>query len=244
MLQSYNNFLIRHKIRQSDIVFLKRFNVKNKISLSLQCKKKQMNQQEITKEEINLLPTAVFEGKIIVIDNTSSLKKAMRALDKEEKVGFDTETRPAFEKGVRHKVSLVQIATNDVCYLFRLNILNGIPKILADFLNSTKCKKIGLSLRDDFLMLNRHEKLNQESFIDLQKIVGNYGIESLSLQKIFALLFKQKISKYQRLTNWEAATLTAAQKRYAATDAWATLKIYEFISKMDKIETFNKHLSP
>ena len=151
-------------------------------------KKKQMNQREITKEEINLLPIAVFKGKIIVIDNINNLKKAVFALDKEETVGFDTETRPVFEKGVRHKVSLLQIATNEVCYLFRLNILNGIPKLLADFLNSTKCKKIGLSLRDDFLLLNRYKKLNQESFIDLQKIIGNYGIEHLSLQKIFAFL--------------------------------------------------------
>ena len=57
-------------------------------------------------------------------------------------------------------------------------------------------------------------------------MVGNYGILDLGLQKIFAICFGKKISKSQRLTNWETDRLTPEQARYAATDAWATLLIY------------------
>ena len=38
-------------------------------------------------------------------------------------------------------------------------------------------------------------------------------------QKIYAILFQKKISKGQRLTNWEADVLTDSQKKYAALDA-------------------------
>ena len=182
------------------------------------------------------MPVAAFKGKIVVVDNKKSLFKALQLLEKEKMVGFDTETRPSFEKGTRHKVSLMQIATDKVCFLFRLHELNGIPKELETFLNSTDCKKIGLSLRDDFHLLNRHKKLNRDSFIDLQSIIRDYGIQELSLKKMFAILFNRKISKSQRLTNWENKELSDAQKRYAATDAWAVLKIYERISTMKKSE--------
>lgn len=190
----------------------------------------------ITKEEINELPVALFDGKIIVVDNKSSFKKAIFDLKKQKIVGFDTETKPSFAKGVSHKVALIQIATEKVCYLFRLNLI-GIPLELEKFLGNKSIKKIGLSLHDDMLALNKRARIYPENFIDLQKIVADYGIEEMSLQKMYALIFKKKISKTQRLSNWEAAELSEAQMHYAAMDAWACREIYLHLLPLKKIKT-------
>ena len=71
------------------------------------------------------------------------------------------------------------------------------------------------------------DPLHPEGFIELQQMVKRYQITDMSLQKIYAILFQQKISKGQQLTNWEAPQLTESQQRYAAIDAWACLRIYE-----------------
>lgn len=187
----------------------------------------------ITKEEINQMPLSSFAGKIVIVNNKFELVEAIEYLKKQEIIGFDTETKPAFSKGVTNKVALMQISTDKVCYLFRLNRI-GFPPELEKLLRNKKIKKIGLSLRDDFSALNKRKIFSPESFIDLQTIVHNYGISDLSLQKIYALLFGEKISKSQRLSNWETDVLSESQQRYAATDAWASLKIYLKLMEMNQ----------
>ena len=103
----------------------------------------------------------------------------------------------------------------------------GFSPELAAFLENQNITKVGLSLKDDFMMLRGISAFTPKGFVDIQSIIDNYGIGEKSLQKIYAILFGKKISKSQRLSNWEADVLTDAQKRYASTDAWATLKIYE-----------------
>ena len=127
-------------------------------------------------------------------------------------------------------MSLIQISTEDTCFLFRLNYLKGIPASLLNFLNSEETIKVGLSLRDDFGAIRKRSALNPGNFIDLQDFVKPFGIQEASLQKIYAILFSKKISKGQRLTNWEATHLTEPQQRYAALDAWACLKIYNYLN--------------
>jgi ribonuclease D len=129
---------------------------------------------------------------------------------------------------------LLQIATTDTCFLFRLNRI-GMPVSLQDFLISDVLK-IGLSLKDDFMVLRRRRDVHAEegNWIELQDYVKRFGIEDRSLQKIFANLFEQKISKAQRLSNWEAETLTESQINYAATDAWACVEIYNCLAEMEQ----------
>ena len=158
----------------------------------------------ITKEEIAKLTVEEFKGRIITILSKEEADKAVEYLLRFPIVGFDTETRPSFKKGQHYKISLMQISTDDTCFLFRLNHI-GIPESLEKFLKSSSTLKIGLSLRDD--------------------------IEDASLQKIYAILFQKKISKGQRLTNWEADVLTDSQKKYAALDAWACLRIYNLLNQ-------------
>ena len=184
----------------------------------------------ISKEEISLLEIEEFPGRIIVIDTEKDADKAVEYLLQFEAVGFDTETRPSFKKGTRYKISLMQISTDEACFLFRLNRI-GIPQPLEDFMVNDKILKIGLSLRDDFGAIRKRTDIKPANFLDLQNYVGQFGIEDASLQKIYAILFDKKISKGQRLSNWEADVLTEQQKKYAALDAWACLKIYNQLNK-------------
>ena len=186
----------------------------------------------IDKNEISTMPTVTFEGRIITIDTASAVEQAMIALSGESYVGIDTETRPSFRKGVQHDVSLIQLSTPDTCFLIRLN-RTGMPDSLVAFLENKRIAKIGLSLHDDYQGLCKRRKFKAGNFIDLQKEVGKYGIEEMSLQKIFAIIFGQRISKSQQLSNWENDVLTDKQKQYAATDAWACLKIYKELKQID-----------
>jgi ribonuclease D len=172
------------------------------------------------------MPTEEYKGRIIVIDQKKDANLAIEYLSKHMKVGFDTETRPSFRKGQRFKIALLQLATEDVCFLFRLNKI-GIPHSLETFLSNDSILKIGLSLRDDFGAIRRRTNAELSNFLDLQDYVGRFGITDASLQKIYAILFRKKISKGQRLTNWEAETLSESQKKYAALDAWACLVIHD-----------------
>ena len=124
----------------------------------------------------------------------------------------------------------MQISTDEACFLFLLNRI-VIPQSLEDFLVNDKILKIGLSLRDDFGAMRKRTDIKPANFLDLQNYVGQFGIEDASLQKIYAILFDKKISKGQRLSNWEADVLTEQQKKYAALDAWACLKIYNQLNQ-------------
>lgn len=181
--------------------------------------------KSITKEEIAILPKEEFAGRIIVIQNEKEAEKAVAYLSEFPIVGFDTETRPSFKKGQSNKVALIQLATDDTCFLFRLNRID-IPACLVGFLTDSAIRKIGLSLKDDFGAMRKRSEMTPAGFLDLQDYVGGFGIEEASLQKIYAILFGKRISKGQRLTNWEADILSDAQKKYASLDAWACLKIY------------------
>lgn len=189
-------------------------------------------QPTIDKKLISEMPKEVFPGRIIIIYTEEDARKAVSYLNRCPVVGVDTETRPSFKKGKINKVALLQISTVDTCFLFRLNRI-GIPDFLEEFLQNDTLK-IGLSLRDDFSMLRRANNKDPKvgNWIELQDYVQRFGINEKSLQKIYAILFGKKISKNQRLSNWEADVLTEAQQQYAATDAWATLRIYKELEKL------------
>lgn len=180
----------------------------------------------ISKESLADLPVEVFDGRIIVIQSEEEAEKACAFLEKCDIIGFDTETRPAFKKGVTHKIALMQLSTDDTCFLFRMNVI-GLPDCLVHLLTNKNLKKIGLSLKDDFSAIRKRKPIIPSNFIELQTFVKRYGIEDNSLQRIYGILFGKRISKGQRLSNWEADVLSDAQKMYAAIDAWACLRIYK-----------------
>lgn len=187
--------------------------------------------EKIDKAEVAEMEVVTFDGRIIVIQTELEAEKAVNYLLTQPMVGIDTETRPSFKRGVIHKVALLQVSTYDTCFLFRLNMIGMCPPIVR-LLSHPTLVKVGLSLKDDIHMLHQVGEFPSNNFIDLQNMVGQVGIRDMSLQKIYANLFGMKISKRQRLTNWEVDVLNDAQKAYAAIDAWACLKIYDRIEEL------------
>lgn len=98
--------------------------------------------------------------------------------------------------------------------------------------------KVGISLHDDIHMMSQRHAFTPRNFIDLQTIVGELGIEDRALRKLYANLFHQKISKAQQLSNWEADILTEPQKRYAATDAWSCINLYNEIVRLKETHDY------
>lgn len=189
-----------------------------------------MFRPKIEKEELAQLEAEHYTGTIRVVQCDAEAVKAVSFLAKQKILGFDTETKPSFAKGKSNAVCLVQLSTNDTCFLFRLKE-NNCLEILKPLFENKDILKIGLSLKDDFHAVQKQMEFTPAGFVDLQPYVKQFGIEDNSLSKIFAIIFNKRISKSQRLTNWEADFLTDKQKSYAALDAWATLRIYEELEK-------------
>lgn len=183
------------------------------------------------KTKIASLPRALFGGKIVVVVSEYEAEKAVDYLLSQPILGIDTETRPSFKKGSHYTVSLLQVASHEVCFLFRLNHTGFTPAIKR-LVEDKTVMKVGLSLHDDIMSLHKLAEFEPGSFLDLQKHVNEIGVEDLSLQKLYANLMGMKISKTQRLTNWEADVLNEKQKLYAATDAWACIMLYEELERL------------
>lgn len=179
----------------------------------------------IDKETLQSLETAVFPGKIVLLDAQEISPEIETVLRSEKLWGFDTESKPVFQKGAKNRIALIQMSTQDTCYLIRLH--RQFPEVLKDIFNDASIVKVGLSSKDDFLQLRSIcKELNPQNVVEIQSIVKSYGIEDMSLQKIYAILFGKRISKTQRLSNWQAPELSEAQQQYAAMDAWAVREIY------------------
>lgn len=180
----------------------------------------------ISKDLVHWMPVAQFTGEVIVVDEINKIHDAIVYLSGQKLLGIDTESRPSFTRGVHYPTALVQVATEERCYLFRLNRI-GMPAGLIQIFIDPKICKVGLAFRDDLNGLRRLHNFTPKNCVDIQQMVARYGILDLGLQKIFAICFGKKISKAQQLTNWENPTLSPEQARYASTDAWATLLIYK-----------------
>ena len=181
--------------------------------------------KSITDEEVTELPLSFFEGKIHLIEKVEQMTAAVNYLKQQPILGFDTETRPTFKKGQNHQVALLQLSTADEAFLIRTNLIGlspGLIKVLA----SPSILKIGAAIRDDIKILQRIAPFKPGGFIELQEMVKEFGIENFSLKKLAAIVSGVRISKSQRLTNWEASILTEQQQIYAATDAWIAYHIY------------------
>lgn len=161
------------------------------------------------------------------------MTQACRYLSTQAVIGFDTETRPSFTAGRINRVALLQLSTADRCYLIRLCKFHLLPAPVVELLENESVLKVGAAVSGDLVGLNRISAVNARGFVDLQNEVKRFGIENFSLRKMSAIVLGERVSKAQRLSNWEASVLTAQQMLYAATDAWVCLRIYEALRKAE-----------
>ena len=185
-----------------------------------------MYKENITTEELAEHELSWFKGEIVLVDNLKTFYKVFPRLLKSDLLGFDTETRPTFKKGKKNSVSLIQLSTEDLACLFRINKI-GIPNELVDLLSDHAIIKAGVAVHDDIRFLKVVRKFAPEGFVDLQTLVKDFGIQSSGLKKLAAIVLGFRISKRQQVTDWEAEHLSEAQQIYAATDAWVCHQIYK-----------------
>ena len=190
---------------------------------------------KISNELTAQLPAIEFPGEIRVIEHARQIAAACKYLAQQPILGFDTETRPSFRPGVSFRVSLLQLSSPERCYLFRLNRF-ALIKPITDLLGDPALKKIGADVAGDLRSLRQLRKFRDGGFVDLQTIAPRWGIEEKSLRKLSAIVLGQRVSKAQRLSNWEATSLTDKQQLYAATDAWVCTRIYERLMQTPPLE--------
>lgn len=205
-----------------------------------------MFKNSITPEEIEQLQLASFKGKIKVINRLGlDFMLAVRYLKKQRVIGFDTESRPCFSPNQPHYgVSLLQLSGEDEAFLFRIKLMGGIPKPLRNILSNKNILKVGAAVNDDVHGLRKHHDFEPGGFVDLQKIVWEYGIKDKSVKKMSAIILGVRISKTQQLSNWEAVELSDSQQLYAATDAWICREMYKLLMKSEKHPLTPEEMAP
>lgn len=193
---------------------------------------KQILYRKTDKSYAATLPRYSYDGPITVVDNAEQVADTVETLRKQGDIfGLDTETRPSFRRGEAHLVALLQVASREACYLFRLN-KTGLPQELADWLADPSVIKVGLALDNDIPSLRRRRDFTPHGFLDLQKLVSELGIEDMALRKLYANVFGRCISKSAKLSNWEAHELDTSQQQYAATDAVTCLHLYDRLTEL------------
>lgn len=191
--------------------------------------------ESITPKELEKLEYASFPGKIQVIDSVGAdFNRAIAYLRSQKIIGFDTETRPCFSQNQpRYGVALLQLSGPEKAYLFRVNKI-GMHRRLCNILADPKIIKVGAAVHDDIRGLQKHRDFKAEGFVDLQKIVWEWGIRDKAVKKMAAIILGYRISKTQQLSNWEAEELSESQCKYAATDAWVCREMYLKLMKSEK----------
>lgn len=198
---------------------------------------------KVDKAMISQLKRVEFYGKIYVVTSPVEAEHVVDYLLSQPILGFDTETRPAFEKGKRYYCSLLQVSTRTDCFLFRLNKTGLCPAVVR-LLGDEQVTKVGLAWNNDMLSLRQLGNFKSGRFIDLQDMVRELGIEDQSLVKIYANLFGERISKAERLSNWERSELTDKQMEYAAIDAWACVRIYNEVNRLLSTRDYELEVRP
>lgn len=181
-----------------------------------------------SREYINSLPPVKFQGIVKIIESPEEEEEVVNKLRKEPLVGFDTESKPAFKKGVSHPISLVQLATHDTAYLFQLK-KTGFSDALAELMADENTKKIGIGVQADISKLKELKEFKAGGFIDLSDIAKEKGIIQVGARALTARYLGRRLVKTAQKTNWAQPSLTRKQQSYAASDAWICLKIYPLL---------------
>lgn len=182
-------------------------------------------------DDIELAALAAFEFQHVRIEvvDPSEFNTVLALLQAEQVLGFDTETRASFERGVQHPLSLIQIATVDTCYLFQHAILGEQFTQLKALLEDETILKVGVGLRSDAHALRRQWGINVASTLDLNWALAQLGAEKeMGTRQLVAALLGVRIDKPKKVTlsNWQLVPLSSAQIHYAAADALAALKCF------------------
>ncbi|KAK6170778.1 hypothetical protein SNE40_019088 [Patella caerulea] len=193
------------------------------------------------------LPYMEFKGSIIYSYNINDCcllcDDLLESLNPEEDffVGFDIEWPVTYQKGNPGKVSLIQICVSEQkCFLFHVAAMPEFPKILKNLIENQKIKKIGLNIENDFWKLAKDCDINamsiiRHSMLELKTLANTKlkSSENWSLDGLVKNVLRMKLNKEGsiRCGNWANFPLSEEQQKYAAIDAFASLKLYNILQK-------------
>jgi len=181
--------------------------------------------KKLEKQEINALPLKTYDGKIFIINRLQDVKTSCGILQKENILGFDTETRPAFQKGEYYTPSIIQLAGEKSVYIFQLHQV-GFCKPLKQLLSNRGVLKCGVAIKHDLSQLNLLSEFIPRGFVDLGELARKSLVPHHGLRGLAAYFLHFRISKQAQLSNWNVKTLKKKQIIYAATDAWLGRELY------------------
>jgi len=190
--------------------------------------KNKIYRKTISPVELNSLPLDSFKGNIWVIEDLEGINEVLPLIWKAKYLGFDTETRPSFRKGPNNRIALMQLATDNDAFLFRINTTK-LPDALVRILSDPDLIKVGVAIRDDIKGLQKYSGFVPAGFVELQNYVSDFGIENNGLRKLAGIVLGFRISKRYQVSNWENKKLSEGQIQYAATDAWVCNKVYSVL---------------
>lgn len=184
--------------------------------------------RNLTDEEINALPLRWYEGDIRMIEGDADMSELVQALRQEQVLGFDTESRPAFRRGESFPVALIQFATASAAFIVRPQMISDLGP-LWDILESAEVLKAGIALQQDIHKLTEFRRFRPAGFVDLAALAAKMGFRKTGTRGLAAAILGFRVSKGAQRSNWGRVSLTPAQIRYAATDAWVARELYRAI---------------
>jgi len=184
------------------------------------------------REEIALLEP--FEGlglnDIVLVATRDDAERAAAALLAAGVVGFDTESKPTFAKNeVSTGPHLVQFATRETAWLFQLH-RSDCNEVLGALIGSEALRKVGFGLSSDLSLIRQKLKVEPRAVYDIDDEFRRRGYRrSVGVKTAVALVFGQRFTKSRKATtsNWASHRLSEAQLRYAANDAYASIRVFD-----------------
>lgn len=181
--------------------------------------------KRLDKETINGLPLIRFHGAVKIAEDSKSFNRFANQLRKQRVLGFDVECKPNFKRGPNNPPALIQLATADQAFIFRLYPIHKLGPLL-EILENGDIIKTGVAVKDDLSNLKKIEEFSPAGFEDLAALAQSLKIEQTGLRNLTAIFFKQRLSKSSQLSNWQKRPLSSSQVSYAATDAWISRELY------------------
>jgi len=166
-----------------------------------------------------------------MVKTAADAAAALAALLRADVLGFDTESKPTFQKGeVSTGPHLVQLSTDDVAYLFQIGAVAGEVElgVLKAVLESSAILKVGFGLLDDIKRLRSKMGIETANVLDLSTAMRRNEKNPLGAKTAVARHFGQALQKSKRITttNWALPRLSEKQILYAADDAHVALRLY------------------
>ncbi|KAL4503815.1 hypothetical protein ABPG73_017558 [Tetrahymena malaccensis] len=191
---------------------------------------------------LTLEECGIYQKDVYFIDQINQdYQIAVEILTKSKFIGFDSEFIPKWNKFEKGGIATLQLATNDKIFIFdTIKLIEN--EIFLDFVTflfeNENILKIGHSIWQDINEMDKTFKSKKEMKIQGFYDVGIIYKEALNLENVASLkqmcyqILKQKISKYEQISDWSKRPLRKCQIHYAALDALLPLMLYEQINLM------------